>query len=275
MRAKSPNILQKIITKANWDNGLVTRENYNKNDNPKFSFQRYISHNAFSDKDLGPDAIYFAGTTPVVFIKQLSKFNPNEVLAIQKRFWNEGRTPLSLIIMPDIIMVIDNYATPTYSEDNINNIVLEKFDASEGDLNRLSQILSQSKLDSDSVIGVNLKVKVQQRVDKKLISQLRESRKILHDKYEIEFSIIHDLLARSLFTLYLEDRNILTPKDYPSNSTKAKCFFDLLNNFEDTYKLFDFLKEKFNGDLFPVSKKEREIVSKHNEILNIIYQCYS
>ncbi|MCR6639607.1 MAG: SAM-dependent methyltransferase [Sporocytophaga sp.] len=73
----------------------------------------------------------------------------------------------------------------------------------------------------------------------------------------------------------MEDRNILTPKDYPSNRTNAKNFFDLLKNTNDTYNLFDFLKEKFNGDLFPVSNEERIIVSQNNDILNIIYQCYS
>ena len=83
------------------------------------------------------------------------------------------------------------------------------------------------------------------------------------------------MLGRSLFTLYLEHRNILTPKDYPTNEAKANSFFDLLKNTKDTYNLFDFLKEKFNGDLFPVSNEEKEIVSKNKNILEIIYQCYS
>lgn len=108
-----------------------------------------------------------------------------------------------------------------------------------------------------------------------MISQLRLARKKLHNEFGIEFNVIHDLLGRSLFTLYLEHRNILTPNDYPTNVTNAESFFDLLKNIDDTYNLFDFLKEKFNGDLFPVSEEERKIVFNNNYILEIIYQCYS
>lgn len=275
MLKQSSKILQKITAKAGWENGLVTKSNYTKNESPKFSFQRYISHNAFNDNDLELDAIYFTGTTPVIYIKELSNYNPSAVLALQKRFWNEGRTPLCLIITPDIIKVIDNYATPIENENHIGSIELESFSTTENELNRLAELLRQSKLDSESVLGTELKVKVQQRVDKKLISQLRLARKKLHNEFGIEFNVIHDLLGRSLFTLYLEHRNILTPKDYPTNQTNAKSFFDLLKNTDDTYGLFDFLKEKFNGDLFPVSKEEQKLVSKNKDILEIIYQCYS
>ncbi|MCR6639606.1 MAG: hypothetical protein NVV82_11665 [Sporocytophaga sp.] len=170
-------VLQKIITKAGWENSLITKNNYTKNDSSKFSFQRYISHNAFNDSNIALDAIYFTGTTPVIYIKELSNYKPTEVLELQRKFWNEGRTPLCLIITPDVIKIIDNYAVPIESANNIESIELESFKTTEDELNRLAELLRQSKLDSESVLGVDLKVKVQQRVDKKLISQLRLARK--------------------------------------------------------------------------------------------------
>src|SRR5690606_38468810 len=170
---------------------------------------------AFKDDEKSntePDAIYFNDIAPILYIKQLNNYNPDEILKLHNRFWNEGRTPLSLIITPRDIKIIDNFAKPP-NKYNINDIVLKEFENSEKDLQQLAEILHQSKLDSEEVIGKSLKVKTAERVDRKLIEQLRAARNILHNKFNLDFSTIHDLLGRSLFTLYLEHRNILTKED--------------------------------------------------------------
>lgn len=266
-------ILDKISTKAGWQNGLVKKQTYKRPRNNKLSFQYYIANNAFDKDSLNMDAIYFANISPVIYIKQLKNYNPTEVIKIQKKYWNECRTPITLIITPDTIKILDNFAKPG----EIDNIEYGKgFGVTETELERLADLLKQSKLDSEKVFGKTIKLKTDQRVDKKLIEQLRETRKQLHDNYKLDFSTIHDLLGRSLFTLYLEQRKILDKEDIKLETQVSDNFFDLLQNHpNETYVLFDFLKEKFNGDLFPITYKEKQCVKENPEILNLIYNCFT
>ena len=276
MPTDTSTILQKISSKAGWRNGLVSKQSYKKLTDTNFSFQYYIANNAFRDTSLDLDAIYFTDTSPVIYIKQLNNYNPNEIIELQKRFWNECRTPLTLIITPHKITILDNYAKPPNDPNNIQEIEKVKFGTSEEDLERLADLLKQSKLDSELVLGNTLKLSISQRVDKKLIGQLREARKQLHEKYKLDFSTIHDLLGRSLFTLYLEQREILSIDDIQSVTGVNKNFFDLLQNYPDeTYTLFAFLKEKFNGDLFPISDIEVQAIKKSPEILILIFNCFT
>ena len=276
MSTATNKILQKITSKAGWQNGLVTRQFNKKPDNSKFAFQYYIANNAFNDSTLNLDAIYFTDTTPIIYIKELISYDRNLVIELHKRFWNECRTPLTLIITPDVIKVLDNYAKPINSPNEISYIERAEFTTADEGLDLLAEILNQSKLDSEKVFGYEFTLSTNQRVDKKLISQLREARKQLHDKYKLSFSSIHDLLGRSLFTLYLEQREILTRKDIKAETKVADNFFDLLNRHpKETYTLFAFLKEKFNGDLFPITSKEETTVNKNPSILNLIYKCFT
>jgi N-6 DNA Methylase len=276
MPTNTNKILQKITSKAGWQNGLVTRQFNKKPGSSKFAFQYYIANTAFNDSTLNLDAIYFTDTTPIIYIKELSSYDRNLVIELHKRFWNECRTPLTLIITPNVIKILDNYAKPVNNPNEISQIERETFKTTDEDLERLAEILKQSKLDSEKVFGYEFNLSINQRVDKKLISQLREARKQLHDKYKLSLNTIHDLLGRSLFTLYLEQREILTKKDIKAETKVADNFFDLLKQHpKETYTLFAFLKEKFNGDLFPITAKEETTVIKNPNILNLIYECFT
>lgn len=274
------NILHSIATKAEWSNGLVTNVQLDEPSDSKSSFKYFIAKNAFKENVLNGntdiDAIYFNDIAPVIYIKTLKEYNPEEVIKLHNRFWNEGRTPLTLIITPKTIKILDNYSKPVTNSNNINSIELKEFSTAKEDLENLASILHQSKLDSEKVVGESLIVKTEQRVDKKLIEQLRYAREILYKDFGLDFGLIHDLLGRSLFTLYLEHKNILTKEDIKLETGIEKDFFELLNNHpSETYKLFKFLKEKFNGDLFPISEKEEDTIKNNPGILSIIYDCYT
>ena len=275
--SKNNNLLQNLASKAGWGAGLVTKNDYKKQDTSKSSFQFHICNNAFNSQNgLNIDAIYFTDTYPVIYIKELKDYNHAEIIKIHKQFWNECRTPLTLIITPAVISILDNYATPVESENEISKLEREKFEPTETNLNRLAEILQQAKLDSELVLGKTIKLHTQDRVDKTLIKQLRAARKELHEKYNLEFSTIHDLLGRSLFTLYLEQRGILDKKDIIKETKVCDIFFDLLLlHPTETITLFNFLKEKFNGDLFSISSKEIDAVQKNPKIFEIIYYCFT
>lgn len=278
MSDKKKNILTALTVESEWGNSLITKEQLIEPIDYKSSFKYFLAKNAFKNDDFSntePDAIYFNDIAPIIYIKQLKDYNPEEIVKIHNRFWNEGRTPLSLIITPQQIKILDNFSKPTETN-NISHIELKGFGSSEKDLKQLAEILHQSKLDSEEVIGKIFKVKTEERVDRKLIEQLRTARNILHNDFGLDFSTIHDLLGRSLFTLYLEHRDILTKEDIREETGVEVDFFELLKTYpEETYKLFSFLKQKFNGDLFPITDKEKNAVKANPNILNIIYDCYT
>ena len=101
------------------------------------------------------------------------------------------------------------------------------------------------------------------RADQMLLKNLRHIRTQLSGEGLRNDDVCHDLLARIIFVQFLFDR-----KDQDGNSAlnsgtlrrlRAKgilrniheCLDSVLCDYEDTYRLFDWLNVKFNGDLFP------------------------
>ena len=100
------------------------------------------------------------------------------------------------------------------------------------------------------------------RADTLLLKNLRFVRSRLHDR-GLEFDVIHDLLARIIFVQFLFDRRdsdghtALNPKHLAQLhqdgilSEPYVNFGEILSNHVDCYRLFWYLDERFNGDLFP------------------------
>lgn len=101
------------------------------------------------------------------------------------------------------------------------------------------------------------------RADQMLLRNLRHIREILFKEGLTNDDVCHDLLARVIFVQFLFDR-----KDQDGNPalTAARLhrlhkdgvlasahdtLGDILADYEDSYRLFDWLNTKFNGDLFP------------------------
>src|SRR3989304_978668 len=96
-----------------------------------------------------------------------------------------------------------------------------------------------------------------------LLSNLRYIRKELDKAGLKDDDIAHDLLARIIFVQFLFDRKdsdgnaALTPTKLARLHTEGTLkkshgdFASILADFDETYRLFDWLNERFNGDLFP------------------------
>jgi hypothetical protein len=101
------------------------------------------------------------------------------------------------------------------------------------------------------------------RADQMLLGNMRYIRDELANRGLVDDDVCHDLLARVIFVQFLFDR-----KDQDGNPalTKGKLhrlhkegilkrrhssFESILADYDDAYRLFDWLNTKFNGDLFP------------------------
>ena len=124
------------------------------------------------------------------------------------------------------------------------------------------------------------------RADNLLLDNLRLLRERLHND-GLDYEIIHDLLARTIFVQFLFDRRdangftalsadrLARLFEHEVLSRKYDNFAELLLNHRDTYRLFEHLDQRFNGDLFPSVEyredrpREKELVeSRHLEVLS-------
>lgn len=109
--------------------------------------------------------------------------------------------------------------------------------------------------------------------DQLLLKNLKDVRQQLQ-RDGLDDETIHDLLARIIFIQFLFQKqdsegtpalNQRILKDLHSQEILSKEYKDLpeiLENFNDTYSLFRWLNNKFNGDLFPgkgETEEEREV----------------
>lgn len=276
MSNQTNTLLKKASERAGWQLGLVTEKNLKEKSPSLSSFQQHLAHTAFIDP-LSVDAIYFSGENPFIHFKQFYSYNPIEVRDLHRKIWNEGRVPLLGIVTPQEIRLYDCFDTPPTDLEALNNLERECFQDTEHDLEKLADLLHQSKIDSGLIWKEQLgkSIRTKNRVDRKLLNNLAAARNKLYEDFHIPLDVIHDLLGRSLFTLYLEDRGILTAEIYPSKPKGVNDFFDLLNHHESAYKLFHFLEKTFNGDLFPVTSQEERIIRKNPECLELIKYCFS
>lgn len=274
MSEQTKQLLNKFIEQAELQLGFFAVEDL---DTRVPSSQYHIAKSAFSDLEYPVDALYFSGNMPVICFKELRSFDPEQIRGLHRKVWNEGIIPFLMIVTPQDIRVYDCFDTPKKERGAFKELEIECFQNTKNDLDRLCSLLHQSKIDSGIIwkeeFGKHLKT--HNRVDRKLIGNLAATRDELFEKYNFPLNIIHDLLGRSLFTLYLEDRKILTAENYPLRPQEVSNFFDLLGYSDATYALFTNLKEKFNGDLFPVTEEEVQLVKKHPQCLDLVKLCFS
>ncbi len=121
--------------------------------------------------------------------------------------------------------------------------------------------------------------------DRLLLENLRDVRRVLHagdpkvGRPPLDYNTIHALLARLMFLQFLADRKdadgqpalssdfFLQRKEDGTLKARYESFHEVLSKKSDTYRLFGWLNEKFNGDLFPNEaeqrSEEREVMASH------------
>jgi len=208
-------------------------------------------------KHLGVDAAYFEGRVPLVYFRGLGIPDDIEVeraiAALHQRTWNESRAQLVVVVLPTEIRILDGTSQPAASPApvvarNLNDEILEPFTRAGLLRGRASDLLPSKRRHRPVV--------VQMRED------LRPARaRLLTDG--LSAAAADQLLARSLFAQYLDARGLF------ANGAFDGRFVDLLNgSVEDTYRLFDSLRERFNGDTFVVTEEERaQVRSGHLHVV--------
>ncbi|WP_137136686.1 N-6 DNA methylase [Rhizobium sp. FKY42] len=184
--------------------------------------------------------------------------------------WNFSHAPTLITIEPDVVkvwscceapsddMLVDSFVVHTVSAAQFSDDHHARLE--NGAVRALHWInLVSGKFFADLADRFNR----DGRADQTLLTNLRFIREKLLRSGLTDDDVCHDLLARVIFVQFLFDR-----KDSDGtaalNPDKLKLLFnegvlssiyrrftDILHHYDDCYRLFEWLNDKFNGDLFP------------------------
>lgn len=190
--------------------------------------------------------------------------------------WNFSYAPLLITIEPGLIRAWSCCEEPPTS----NEYNPFKAQISQYPLNALQDAESLSSQAARSLHWVHLisgqyfkdnepRFKRDHCADYLLLENLKGVRRKLIEENGLDQDICHDLLARIIFIQFLFHRKDSKGKpaldasrlnrlyEDQTLSSKYDDFARLLENYDDSYALFQWLNNKFNGDLFP-GKAETE-----------------
>lgn len=237
------------------------------------------------------DEVYFCDdengiSYPAVFIKKVDSFDNKtleDIAKAHRMIWNFKKV-LFLYVFNDTEIRIYNCAekpitikkTNTDYESELRDLELANSPASDKKkFDSLIKVFSSISIDTgiiwtmEEAASVRKKINLQRRVDKYLVNSLINTARQLQDD-GLNISLIHKIIMRSLFLLYLEDREATDEKFYAGIKTGAKSYFDILNDVKSTYALFKRLEERFNGNVFTLDNEEK-ITREH---LQLIKKCF-
>lgn len=239
------------------------------------------------EKSLNIDKIHYSGDFPTVFFKEVEDFNQEilkEIAQIHHNLWNYKKVLFLYVTTKTEIRIYNCSSSPfdykkekTDIKNELEKLELARSDISDRDtLDTLFEIFSASAIDSGSIWtrknNFTEKIKLNKRVDSFLIESLVKTAKRLEVE-GLDLEIVHSLIMRSLFIMYLEDKGATPESFYDNEKQNAHSYFDLLDDKDATYSFFEKIKDNFNGNVFPVTKNEEEQVEKSHLLL--IKKCFT
>ncbi len=201
---------------------------------------------------LQPDARWHnrADNLNVYFKYSDRKPDNAEIARWHQDVWNEGTSPLLWVIWPERIDLYNGFGVPKGREQISRNRLgayrhhqLEELDRYAG---RLAMETGQFWREEPRVHRRNA-------VDRRLLAHLRWLQdELIEDGLPILEA--QGLIGRSIFTKYLIDRGIFTERRLKSGYGQPS-FEYILRDSAATEALFAWLRDTFNGDMFPPNDK--------------------
>lgn len=241
-------LLQKI--KLDTSEHLFKIEDNNWRDKVPYRLQKSL------EEEIKPDAFLVQENKPIAFFFDFTKERRVKDEDLFKEIWNLGGVPIIFIIKPGITEIYNGFSfdTETFALESL------KIDGKEAKVEDISlwDIFSGKfweKLPPP-----------RNQVDEKLLENIKAAKEALVNK-GLKDVYANNIIGRLLFSRYLIDRGVKIDEKY---FTGEKYFLNILEtkNKKLLYEYFNYLKETFNGDLFPVTKGEKQKVNEnHLEIL--------
>lgn len=208
---------------------------------------------------LKPDAFFLYNNKPFILFFE----NPTDKEQIFRNSWNLNQTPIIFIIQ-DSEIEIYNGLSYLKEEKRADKLSSENWEENYSFFNLVSgKTWAQVAKDEFT----------KKSVDEKLLENIKAVRDLLKDTYKIPTHITNSLIGRLIFIRYLIDRNIVIGFEQVNNGIMTnEQLCRILKSPKKTYKLFEYIKEKFNGNLFPVLQEEKDNVKTEHlkQLINLL-----
>ncbi len=207
---------------------------------------------------LGADAVFRVGTSPVILFKS-SAAGPEEEEQWHRVAWNIGVAPLLWVTTPEYIKIYNAYQPP--EEYGKQAPLLREFPFG-ADLARtyseVGRICGRRHVAMGSFWRSEFarSINRESRVDNVLLRELEALLTALISK-GIPPSLAQKLVGRCIFFQYLIHRGYLS-EDELIRQFGAPNLHSLLLNVDNVYRVFRWIRLKFNGDLFPIENEDSE-----------------
>jgi len=210
--------------------------------------------------DLKAERLFFVNNYPVVLFFKLDAANEDRIRQLHIQVWNMSRAPFFFVALPGELRLYSAYQKPVRDSKEWSSAQrwLKRVD----DITQVAEALkefSRSEIESERAFQ---SVDRRQRADEWLLRNLRLLRQQLEKNSGLSLEHTLDLIGRSIFIRYLEDRKVLLEEYFAAVTRgRAKTYREVLQSKQDTYRLFRKLREDFNGNMFPLTDAEEWAVT--------------
>lgn len=209
---------------------------------------------------LGITDVYELSGSPCIYFKRLDTDLEAERLVPrlfewQRVAWNHGQAPMVWIVTPTQVRILDAYARPPAApgRENLERIELRRFERIADQLEELRAEVSRQEIEAGHFWRrAGRSIDRKNRVDRQLIKDLSS---VAGNLGEVGLGLAeaHRLLLRAIFASYLEARGWLTSERL-REAVGADRILEALRKPRTAQRLFNWLAETFNGDVFPAGR---------------------
>ena len=230
------------------------------------------------------DGILCVDHSPLAYFKLVERITPEAVADLHRQFWNHGGAALLVLVTDDRVHVYSGMTRPQPVTDAATTPP-SLVDSLARMADRLKEFVVAVE-SGEFFHRYKRSFDPKQRVDRHLLNNLQLTRDRLDaaTRKRIPAPILNALLCRLVFTCYLFDREVIGER-YLSNLgvRGAADLRGLLGNpspaaaKDGLYRLFEKLKEDFNGDLFSndLAAEKELIQDQHIRTLDEFFQGMS
>lgn len=246
-----------VYDKNNGIDGIIKKLGYTETENlfyyndllenKKLKISRQIQKNL---KDVKPYAFYCIDDKPfILFFSTVESKEEREEL--NKKIWN---MQIPVVIFDDVDCVrIFNGSNLDFEKKQLSLIQENKIN----DL-KIENEFSYWSINTKGFWNKYKEIYKNKKLNELMLENIKYITNILKDKYQINFAT--KLILRVIFIRFLIDKGVNLcyegfTKDIHQSQQKL---IDISKNKDDLYKLFAYLKEKFNGNLFELKDELKD-----------------
>ena len=204
-------------------------------------------------EDLDASGVFCVQDVPTVVIAELADYDRRRVVDLHAALWNQGLATLLLVLSQDTVRAFSLARKPVRDEGAFDaRCLVRQLDAVTDALAVRSLIYA---VESGRLWEEHADFfRPGERIDQVLLDNLTAAHQALQTKTNgLSATGAQALLIQTMFIAYLEDRGIIRPEYIlEATSGAAETFGALLEarNAAGLHRLFESLRNDFNGDLF-------------------------